>query len=310
MPPADFALTLHNPTRADVLARIWPTVNPIDNPGSFPATITATSGDTHRIDYAPVSPLLPAGLASRIRWWYPAEWDGVRFAVYVEGHAPNNLRTPEGLGTKDFLVSQGYAVVYVDMPLRGINWKDQRPGMMDHEDFTALEAAWSEPNHPLGLFLQPVAHVVGMIYAQAASEPTILLCGRSGGGWTTLWYAALDERIDLAVVIAGFTPLSMRVRPTLEAGIVKAGDWEQNTASIYSHVSYEDLVNLRAGQPTLYLYGQYDPCCFNVAPDEPYIEWLRERGGVFVDPTWASHGASEQQYQVWAAFLRWADPGL
>ncbi len=305
-----FTATEHNLSRADVLALIWPTVNPIDNPASFPVTVTATSGDTHRIDYAPVGPLLPGGLASRVRWWYPADHDGRRFAIYHEGHAPNNLRTVEGLATKDFLVSQGWAVVYMDMPLRGINWKDQRPGMMDHEDFEPLETAWTSVNHPLGLFLEPVAHVVNLIYQQAVGEPLILMSGRSGGGWTTLWYSALDPRIDLAVVIAGFTPLSMRDRPALDTGQPKPGDWEQMTPSIYDHVSYEDLVNLLIDRPTLYLYGTFDPCCFNVAPDEDYVTWLRARGGVFVDPGWDQHGVSAAQYQVWQSFLRWVDPGL
>jgi pimeloyl-ACP methyl ester carboxylesterase len=193
----------------------------------------------------------------------------------------------------------------MDMPLRGINWKDQKPGLIDHEDFETYATNWTGTFHPLGLFLEPVSHVVDLIYQQATAEPLILMAGRSGGGWATLWYSALDPRIDLAVVIAGFTPLSMRDRPTLDGGLVKPGDWEQNVPSIYDYVSYEDLVELRADRPTLYLYGQYDPCCFNVAPDEPYTAWLRSRGGVFVDPTWDQHGVSPAQYQVWSSVLRW-----
>jgi hypothetical protein len=289
-------------SRADVVNLIWPGDNPIDHPTSYPTTILVTSADTHRIDYAP-------GFASRIRWWYPPAHDGRRFAIYHEGHAPDNLRTPEGLATRDWLLSQGWAVVYMDMPLRGINWKDQKPGLIDHEDFETLAANWAGAYHPLGLFLEPVAHVVNLIYQQATDEPLIMMTGRSGGGWTTLWYAALDPRIDLAVVIAGFTPLQIRDRPTLDGGQIKPGDWEQNVSSIYDHVSYEDLVNLLTDRPVLYLYGQYDPCCFDLTPDEDYVTWLRQRGGVFVDPTWDQHGVSPAQYQVWSSFLRWLGKG-
>jgi pimeloyl-ACP methyl ester carboxylesterase len=294
----------HAYSRSYVKSLIWPQQNPVDRPDLYPIETMATSTDTFEIKYE----FNQINLSSRIKEWVPTEHRNNCFAIYHEGHAPDSQRTPEGLATVNFLTAQGCHTFYVDMPLRGLNEADQIAGLTGHSGFDSFP--WPRNYHQLSVYLEPVAHLVDRIYTIAEGEPYIIMAGRSGGGWATLWYSALDPRIDTAIIIAGFWPQSMRLRPTLDNGLIKTGDYEQSVKSIYDYVSYEDLVNLLRERKAIALYSTFDPCCFNTPLNDPYATWLSDRIDMHIDPFWGKHGLSPAQYDYLAEWLSWHFIGM
>jgi dienelactone hydrolase len=82
--------------------------------------------------------------------------------------------------------------------------------------------------------------------------------GLSGGGWQTIMLSALDERVKVAVPVAGFTSLIGRVeRPPGEPG-----DFEQNESHLLVGQDYSTLAAIRAPRPTLIITNAEDDCCF------------------------------------------------
>jgi hypothetical protein len=83
-------------------------------------------------------------------------------------------------------------------------------------------------------------------------------------------YAALDPRIDLAVTVAGYEPLTQR----LASDGFDMGDWEQTAPGVFGVLDYTDIVRLAAVRPLLVTYDEDDPCCFGKTPGDPFVQWL------------------------------------
>ena len=96
---------------------------------------------------------------------------------------------------------------------------------------------------------------------------TIHMTGRSGGGWATTLYAAIDWRIDRSVAVAGSLPFELRT-PDLD-GTDDIGDWEQYGAYVYRILSYQELYEAAGGlaEPRRHvqIYNEFDGCCFSGA---------------------------------------------
>jgi hypothetical protein len=119
-------------------------------------------------------------------------------AIWQEGHGgePTEVGAPE----ISWLLARGWSVVAVGMPrvphmrIRDMN-SEQEDG-----------SVWR--------MLYGIGQVTEWIHRTwaAGRDPVVVALGRSGGAWTTLLYSALDSRIDAAVVINGFEPISQRLR--------------------------------------------------------------------------------------------------
>ncbi len=100
----------------------------------------------------------------------------------------------------------------------------------------------------------------GLNFVVARKEySTIAMAGLSGGGWTTTVYAALDDRIDLSMSVAGTMPMAFRsVDPR------NWGDWEQHEPGLISIADYSDLYLLgsAAGREAYLVFNEFDKCCF------------------------------------------------
>ena len=85
------------------------------------------------------------------------------------------------------------------------------------------------------------------------------MIGISGGGWTTVLYPAIDQRISHAVSVAGSIPLELRILDR------DKGDYEQWLPELYRIANYYDLYVL-ASFGTDRKLSQYfnsdDSCCF------------------------------------------------
>ena len=175
-----------------------------------------------------------------------------RLMIFHQGHA-NDLRAHGGRETIQFLLSKGYTVVALYMPLYGPNVKHP---FQNHDQLGLLE---SPDFCPLQIFLEPVVASLNYVTRNFRFKETSMI-GISGGGWTTTLYAAIDPRIQYSYPVAGTLPLYLTSWPCAERRC-----WEDARAHIYSIVDYTELYILGAhgsGRKQVQVLNQFDSCCY------------------------------------------------
>jgi hypothetical protein len=228
--------------------------------------------DLGRVDTLTVA--MDAGQKGYAHHFIPRRPNG-RLVVVHHGHAPTFRENPTpgevGYGmqrTIDALLTDGYSVLAVYMPhvvqfSTRLTMDDH--GLVSHGDmFTRLRV---EHGSPMRFFLEPVAVCLRYLKTRAAVDDfpeyeDFSMVGLSGGGWTTVVYAAVDPTIRLSVPVAGSMPLYLW--PRTEAGYL-IGDAEQALPAFYRLAGYPDLYVLGAhgpGRRQVHILNRYDDCCF------------------------------------------------
>ena len=98
----------------------------------------------------------------------------------------------------------------------------------------------------------------------------ILMVGISGGGWTTVLMAAVDQRINQSFPIAGSLPIHLRT--------YDIGDIEEIYPEFYSKFPYYDLYLLGSVRDDMtvrehvQISYKNDVCCFSGNRSELYSE--------------------------------------
>src|SRR2546429_2954730 len=92
--------------------------------------------------------------------------------------------------------------------------------------------------------------------------------GLSGGGWQTIFLSALDERVKVAVPVAGYSSATTKVEARQYGDL---GDLEQNGTDLFAAVDYTHLTAMMAPRPTLLIYDAEDDCCFRAPLVKPLI---------------------------------------
>jgi dienelactone hydrolase len=92
------------------------------------------------------------------------------------------------------------------------------------------------------------------------------MTGLSGGGWQTITLSSLDERISVAVPVAGYASLISEVERLSDTG-----DIEQIPTDFFMGVDNAHLTAMRAPRPTLLIYNAEDDCCFRAPLVKPYV---------------------------------------
>ena len=182
----------------------------------------------------------------------PAVWTG-GLALYHQGHS-GDFRT-FGKDTIQGLLEAGHQVLAFAMPMRGMNthpYQDQQHSRLADRD------------EPLAAFAEPV--VVALNWAEASySYSRRFMVGISGGGWTTVLVAAVDERIDASYPIAGSWPHYLR---EIHGSV---GDYEQgitpNYLELYLMATYPDREQVQ-------VFNVYDPCCFEGLVARDYLAYV------------------------------------
>ncbi len=301
--------------RQVAIRTIWPDSNPFNHPEQFEVEIL----DTEPVHIGSVTQLSKAhsfeikyhpNLSSRITWFVPVN-PTKGYAIYHEGHKGSGANI--GSETIDWLLERGWVVINIDMPLEGANTVDRSESLRNHDDFDRLDNGIQSP---IGLFLFPVKVVVDMIYdydksGDGENGVNLMMIGRSGGGWTTILYSALDPRIDVAVSIAGAEPISQRLSRVAEASIDDlAGDYEQNIPHIFDVVTYPDFMKAAGSKGALYIYNKNDSCCFRLKADDDFVKYLNseatnleKRLTVWIDENNDEHSISKRGYEVLEEFL-------
>jgi len=227
-----------------------------------------------------------------------------RYAIYHEGHGGRAVEI--GAETIDWLLERGWEVYAMDMPMSGVNASDMGPSFPNHHsDMYKLDDGITSP---VATFMLPVKNVVDFIERRSVPNPTILMMGRSGGGWTTYTYSALDPRIDVAVSVAGGRPMSQRLDAPW--GAMEIGDYEQSAPEIFAAIRHEDLMIAAGARGSMHFFNVKDPCCFRVSPGDPLVTYLVSGGiradrtiRVFVDTENTGHSIGAAGYPELRAFL-------
>lgn len=241
---------------------------------------------------------------SRVTRFMPPDPVAGRLAIFHEGH--DATARVAGADVVSWLLARRWTVVAMDLPMVGLNAPDARPPVVHHNELWRLDDGVTSP---LAHFVLPVKAVVdGFVAEHPGADRTILMVGRSGGGWTTYVSAAIDPRIDLAVAVAGGSPASQRLLDVLEAW--ELGDYEQFFPQLYDVVGHENLIATAGSRGLFVAYGARDPCCYRLGPDDPFFPWLVAAGAmhgkpveVAVDPDHRRHGLSPVQLAALERFL-------
>jgi len=189
-----------------------------------------------------------------ITWFEPPNPNGA-IAIYHEGHSGDATET--GAETISWLLQRGWSVIALNPP--------RVPHMY-------LRDLHSGEDNPLWRMLYGIGQVTEWIHRSWAPgrDPVVVAIGHSGGGWASLLYAALDERIDATAVVSGFVPVSQR----LELAGLNVGDWEQIDPSTFGVLDYTDIVRLADTRELLLSYSELDDCCFRLSAANPFAQWL------------------------------------
>ena len=199
-----------------------------------------------------------------------------KLIIYHHGHAGDFILEKNTLA---FFLNNGYSIVGFNMPLKGMNnqpvieTSDFGPvKFISHNQFLLLE---SSKFSPIKYFVEPI--VLSLNYIDENYDyDNYYMVGISGGGWTTVLYSAIDERISQSYSVAGSYPLYLRHEAK------NLGDYEQNNPNIYRIANYLELYIMSSfgdDRKLVQLFIYNDPCCFQAELYEkfPYGNAIQEK---------------------------------
>jgi hypothetical protein len=212
------------------------------------------------------------GFVSRLYKFTPTTYrnpsSGKAGFIVAAGHAAIGT-TPPYTDLIKWLVTAGFEVWTVDMPISGLNAPPNVasfPTVIDpvlgsvlidtHEKMEVLD---SPTFNPIKIFLEPPLSIVNDMAARGITN--IAMAGLSGGGWTTVMYSAIDPRIEVSYSVAGSMPVYARSWTPPHNSL---GDFEQMRVAEMG-IDYLDLYVLAATPAGRTHYGMHivnDDCCF------------------------------------------------
>ena len=224
-----------------------------------------------------------------------------KLIIYHHGHA-GNFSLEKNILTS--FLNNGYSVVGFNMPLIGMNnqpvieTSDFGPiKFISHNQFSLLE---SPKFSPIKYFVEPITLSLNYIDENYDFD-SYYMVGLSGGGWITVLYSAIDERISESYSVAGSYPLHLRHETK------NIGDYEQFNPNIYRISNYLELYTMSSfgdNRKLVQLFIYNDPCCFqaelydkfpygNVIQDKLAILGDQGKFSVFLDSSTNQHEISD-----------------
>jgi hypothetical protein len=200
-----------------------------------------------------------------------------RLLIYHNGH---HQGLDAGKATIAYFLERGYALLVFAMPFAGLNTNPEalvtRCGLVRLEFEARLHhdtmACLPRPHR---FFVEPIA--VALNYTQRLRYRLVAMTGLSGGGWTTMLYAALDPRVRLSYPVAGSRPhyvTARRCPGDTSTSIFRCfGDFEQRDPSLYRIANHLELYTLGSWgerRRQVAVNNVHDPCCF---AGTSYLEW-------------------------------------
>ena len=197
-----------------------------------------------------------------------------KLVIYHHGHDGDFTK---GIDTIEHLLSEKYSVLAFSMPLTG---KNNQP-IIEHDKFgkiklmshNHLSLLKTDDFNPIKLFFEPIVLSINYIDSNFNFESYSMI-GISGGGWTTIVYSAIDDRISESFSVAGSYPFFLR------SEIRNLGDYEQTDLGLYSQVNYLELYVLGASgndRFQIQIFNEYDPCCFSGTTYKTFDKLIQEK---------------------------------
>jgi len=233
-----------------------------------------------------------------ISYLFIPEQSNEKLILYHQGHGGDFLL---GKNTIQFFLDRNFTVIAMAMPLLGMNNQPVTEidglgemKLISHKKLRLLEA---NNFNPMKLFLDPIQINLNFLDKEYNFKRYSMI-GLSGGGWTTVVYSAIDERISDSFSVGGSTPFYLRVDSR------DMGDYEQTNIELYKHVNYLELYVLSAygdGRQHIQIFNKNDSCCFSGNGHETYEFVIKDKISqlgkgdfqVFIDDTHNEHKISE-----------------
>jgi hypothetical protein len=197
---------------------------------------------------------------SSIAFLFFPENSNNQLIIYHQGHRGDFVAGKDHIA---FLINEGYSVLALSMPLLGMN---NQP-IIDLNDFGKIKFTNHRHLHllessnfsPVKFFVEPIG--VSLNYLEKNYNfNSYHMIGISGGGWTTILFSAIDDRISQSYSVAGSFPMFMR------SDSKNIGDYEQMIPEVYSIANYLELYLMGSfgnERKLLLIYNEFDPCCFS-----------------------------------------------
>jgi hypothetical protein len=233
-----------------------------------------------------------------ISYLFIPEQPNEKLILYHQGHGGDFLL---GYDTIQFFLDRNFTVLAITMPLFGMNNQPiveidglGEMKLTSHKKLRLLEA---NNFNPMKLFLEPVQTNLNFLDKEYNFKRYSMI-GLSGGGWTTVAYSAIDERISDSFSVGGSIPFYLRVDSR------DMGDYEQTNIELYKHVNYLELYVLSAygdGRQHVQIFNKNDSCCFSGNGHETYEFVIKDRilqlgkgdFQIFIDDTHNEHKISD-----------------
>jgi hypothetical protein len=233
-----------------------------------------------------------------ISYLFIPEKSNEKLILYHQGHGGDFIL---GKDTIQFFLNRNFTVLASTMPLVGMNNQPvvEMDGLgqiklISHDQLRLLEA---NNFNPMKIFLDPIRINLNFIEMEYDFKQYSMI-GLSGGGWTTVIYSAIDERISDSFSVAGSMPFYLRVNDR------DIGDYEQTNIDLYQNVNYLELYVLSAygdGRKHIQIFNKNDPCCFSGNGYETYEFIIKDKISqlgngdfqIFIDDTHNEHKISD-----------------
>jgi len=233
-----------------------------------------------------------------VSYLFLPEQSNEKLILYHQGHGGDFLL---GKDTIQFFLDRNFTVLAMSMPLLGMN---NQPvveidglGKMKLNSHNQLRLLEANNFNPMKLFLDPIQINLNFLDKEYNFKQYSMI-GLSGGGWTTVVYSAIDERISNSFSVAGSMPFYLRVDDR------DMGDYEQRNIELYQNVNYLELYVLSAygdGRKHVQIFNKNDPCCFSGNGYETYEFVIKDKilqlgkgdFQIFIDDTHNQHQISD-----------------
>ena len=233
-----------------------------------------------------------------VSYLFMPEESNKKLIFYHQGHGGDFIL---GKDTIQFFLNRNFTVLASTMPLVGMNNQPVveidglgKMKLISHNQLRLLEA---NNFNPMKLFLDPIQINLNFLDKEYNFKQYSMI-GLSGGGWTTVVYSAIDERISDSFSVGGSIPFYLRVDSR------DMGDYEQTNIELYKNVNYLELYVLSAygdGRQHVQIFNKNDSCCFSGNGYETYefvvkdkmLQLAKGNFQIFIDDTHNEHKISE-----------------
>ena len=209
-----------------------------------------------------------------ISYLFIPEQSNEKLILYHQGHSGDFLL---GKDTIQFFLDRNFTVIAFSMPLLGMNSQPVveidglgEMKLISHNQLRLLEA---NNFNPMKLFLDPIQINLNFLDNEYNFKQYSMI-GLSGGGWTTVVYSAIDERISNSFSVGGSMPFYLRIDSR------DMGDYEQTNIELYQDVNYLELYILGAygdGRKHIQIFNKNDSCCFSGNGYETYEFVIKDK---------------------------------